>query len=105
MTMLIESASTVCLLAGGAFYFAGTVGLLRFPDVYSRLHALSKADNLGLGLLCIGLALQADSAAVALKILMIWPLTLAASATVGYAIAHRAQRHGIRPWQRPEDVE
>lgn len=97
---MIELASAALLLAGAFFYFAGTVGLLRFPDVYTRLHALAKADNLGLGLLLAGLALQADSLAAALKLLLIWPLTLAASAAVGYAIARRADALGIAPWRK-----
>jgi len=97
---MIEIASIALLCVGAFFYFAGTVGLLRFPDVYSRLHALAKADNLGLGCILLGLALQAESLAVALKLLLIWPLSLAASAGVSYAIARRADALGIRPWQR-----
>lgn len=96
---MAEIAGEILLLAGAFFYFAGTVGLLRFPDVYTRLHALAKADNLGLGCVLGGLALQADSLAAALKLLLIWPLALAASAAVSYAIAHRAQDLGLRPWQ------
>jgi len=101
---MLEIASTVLLVIGAGFYFAGTLGLLRFPDVYTRLHALTKADNLGLGFLVLGLALQADSLAAALKLLLIWPLTLAASATVGYLIARRAQALKITLWRRPEDA-
>jgi multicomponent Na+:H+ antiporter subunit G len=86
---MLEGLSGLLLLAGAGFYFAGTVGLLRFPDVYARLHALTKADNLGLGLLALGLAMQADSLAAALKILLIWPLVLVASAAVSFAIARR----------------
>lgn len=100
---MIEWLSTLLLVVGAAFFFAGTVGLLRFPDVYSRLHALAKADNLGLGCVLLGLALQADSLAVAMKLLLIWPLVLAASAGVGFAIARRAQTLGIRPWRQRED--
>ncbi|PJC15859.1 MAG: Na+/H+ antiporter subunit G [Comamonadaceae bacterium CG_4_9_14_0_8_um_filter_60_18] len=99
MTM-IEALSMALLGIGAFFFFAGTVGLLRFPDVYSRLHALAKADNLGLGCVLLGLALQADSLAVALKLLLIWPLVLAASAGVGFAIAQRAHALGIRPWRK-----
>ena len=74
--MLISEILTSLLLAAGAFFFfAGTVGLLRFPDVYTRLHALTKADNVGLGLMMLGLALQADSWAVAGKLLLIWLLS------------------------------
>lgn len=98
--MLIDILAALLLLAGAGFFFAGTVGLLRFPDVYSRLHALAKADNLGLGLVLLGLAVQADSLAVALKLLLIWPLVLAASGAVGFAIARRAHAHGVAPWRR-----
>jgi multicomponent Na+:H+ antiporter subunit G len=94
----LEWASALLLLTGAGFYLAGTVALLRFPDVYARLHALTKADNLGLGFLVLGLALQATSLAAALKILLIWPLVLAASAAVSYAIARRADQLGLRPW-------
>jgi len=92
---------SLALLAVGAFFFlAGTVGLLRFPDVYCRLHALAKADNLGLGFILLGLAVQADSLAAALKLLLIWPLVLAASAGVGFATARRAHALGIAPWRK-----
>jgi multicomponent Na+:H+ antiporter subunit G len=100
--MLLDALSALLLLAGAFFFFAGTLGLLRFPDVYTRLHALAKADNLGLGCVLAGLALQADSPFVALKLLAIWPLVLIASAAVGYSIARRAERLGIAPWQAPD---
>lgn len=100
---MTELASAVLLVAGAAFYCAGTVGLLRFPDVYTRLHALAKADNLGLGCLLAGLALQAETLAAALKLLLVWPLTLAASAAVTYAIAHRADALGVRPWRGADE--
>lgn len=103
MSPPLEIISAGLLFAGAFFYLAGTLGLLRFPDVYSRLHALAKADNLGLGCIVFGLALQAESVAVALKFILIWPLALAASAGVGYAIARRADSLGIAPWRREED--
>ena len=99
---VIEWLSMLLLVVGAVFFFAGTLGLLRFPDVYSRLHALAKADNLGLGCVLLGLALQADSLAAALKLLLIWPLVLVASASVGFAIARRADALGIRPWRKEE---
>jgi multicomponent Na+:H+ antiporter subunit G len=97
--MTTEGISTLLLLIGGIFFFAGTVGLLRFPDVYTRLHALAKADNLGLGFIMLGLLLQTSSPATALKLVLIWLLALAASATVGFLIARRARQNGIVPWQ------
>lgn len=92
--------SGVLLIVGAFFYATGTLDLLRFPDVYSRLHALAKADNLGLGFVLLGLALQAESIAAGLKLLLIWPLTLAASAGVSYAIARRANSLGVKPWRK-----
>jgi multicomponent Na+:H+ antiporter subunit G len=103
MPAILETASVLLLLVGAFFFFAGTVGLLRFPDVYSRLHALTKADNLGLGCILLGLAVQAESLGAALKLLLIWPLVLAASASVSFAIARRADALGIRPWRRQGD--
>lgn len=94
-----EAVSLALLLAGAGFFFAGTVGLLRFPDVYTRLHALAKADNLGLGLVVLGLALKAPGAAMVIKLALVWLLALAASATVGFLIARRARRHGLVPWR------
>ena len=96
--ILLDWISTALLVVGAFFFLAGTVGLLRFPDIYTRLHALAKADNLGLGCVLFGLALQADNLFVALKLLAIWPLALIASAAVGYNIPPRSERLGISPW-------
>jgi multicomponent Na+:H+ antiporter subunit G len=91
--MTVPDALTTSLLLCGAFFFlAGTLGLVRFPDVHARLHALTKADNLGLGFIVLGLALQAGSVAVILKLLLIWVLALGASATSCYLIAGAALR-------------
>lgn len=97
---LTEMISTAVLCLGAFFFIAGTVGLLRFPDVYTRLHALTKADNVGLGLVVAGLALQAPSPAVAGKLLLIWLLVVVASATACHLVAQAALRRGIVPWKR-----
>lgn len=93
--------SAVLVLAGAFFFLAGTVGLLRFPDIYTRLHALTKADNLGLGLVVLGLTLQAESPSAALKLVLIWLLVLPAGATAAHLVANAAARGGIRHWRRP----
>lgn len=97
---LIDALSVLLLLGGAVFFFAGTLGLLRFPDVYSRLHALTKADNLGLGLVVAGLVLQATSWTQVGKLLLIWLLVLVAGAAVAQLVARRASQRGIRPWTR-----
>ncbi len=80
----------VATLLGAIFFVAGSVGLLRFPDVFSRLHALTKADNLGLGLIALGVAVQADSVAYAAKVGLVWLITLIGSAVVSHLIARDA---------------
>jgi multicomponent Na+:H+ antiporter subunit G len=87
---VLEWAGAVLMLAAAFFFLAGTVGLLRFPDLHSRLHAVTKADNLGLGLLVAGLALQAGSLAVAAKLLLVWLLALLASSASCYLIGNSA---------------
>lgn len=76
--------SIVLALAGAFFFFAGTVGLLRFPDTYSRLHALTKADNLGLGLIALSAAIHAGTPAIAVKLFAIWLLAMLAGTTNCY---------------------
>jgi multicomponent Na+:H+ antiporter subunit G len=88
--------------AGTVFFVAGTIGLLRFPDVYSRLHALGKADNLGLGLLVIGLAIGADRLLDVVHLLLIWLLVLVSSATTSHLIARNALKRGVSPWTRSD---
>ena len=95
-----EFLTLFLLLAGAGFFLAGTVGLLRFPGVYTRLHAVTKADNVGLGLVVAGLVLQAESWAAMGKLLFIWLLVLLASASVAHLVARTALRKGIRPWKR-----
>lgn len=85
------------VVAGILFFLAGSLGLLRFADVFSRLHALTKADNLGLGLICLGLAFQASGLAEAVKYLLIWLLMLVASGIGATLIASTALACGLVP--------
>jgi multicomponent Na+:H+ antiporter subunit G len=102
MTMSpIDLLSGALILGGAAFFFAGTVGMLRFPDVFSRLHALTKGDNVGLGLTVLGLAVRADSFAVVAKLVLVWMLVLLAGATASHLIARSTLRRGIKPWTSP----
>jgi multicomponent Na+:H+ antiporter subunit G len=91
-------ASYLLFAASGFFFLAGSVGLVRFPDVYTRLHALTKSDNLGLGLTSAGLALQSGSLIVAAKLLLIWVIVIITGATACHLIAHSARASGVEPW-------
>lgn len=92
MSLILDVFSMVLIAAGAVFFLAGTVGLLRFPDALTRLHALTKADNLGVGLIVLGLLPQAGGWANALKMILIWLLVLLASAVASQLIARVAHR-------------
>jgi multicomponent Na+:H+ antiporter subunit G len=98
-----DALTVIFCLAGAVFFLAGTVGLLRFPDIFSRLHALTKADNLGLGLIVIGLIFQSDSLAAILKLLLIWILALAAGSNACYAIGRFALARSPQDAVREDD--
>ena len=86
--------------AGVPFFVSGTLGLLRFPDIYTRLHALTKADNVGLFLIITGLSIQVDSIFTVGKLLLIWLLVLIASSASCHLVARSAREKGLSPWRR-----
>jgi multicomponent Na+:H+ antiporter subunit G len=92
--IVLDIATVLLVAAGAVFFLAGTVGLLRFPDPLSRLHALTKADNLGLGLVVLGLLPQADGVLAALKLIAVWLLAQLAGATVTQLVARAVRRGG-----------
>jgi multicomponent Na+:H+ antiporter subunit G len=93
MIELVRDGLTIAaVLAGAGFFLAGTVGLLRLPDPFSRLHALTKADNLGLGLIVLGLALQAPGPFAAAKLVLVWLAAMLSAATIAQLIAMHGRR-------------
>lgn len=87
--LLLDALSWLLLLGGLLFFAAGSIGLLRFPDAVSRLHALTKADTLGLGLVVAGLSMRAESLLEVGQMLLIWLLLLASSATACQLLARQ----------------
>ena len=96
MSVTFDVLSIVAVSAGAFFFMAGTVGLLRFPDTLTRLHALTKADNLGLGLVVLGLLPRVATWSDALKLIVVWLLVLLSGAMVAQLIARVAHREGPR---------
>jgi multicomponent Na+:H+ antiporter subunit G len=92
MSILVSFFVAACVLAGAFFFIGGTLGLLRFGDTLSRVHALTKADNLGLGLIVLGLLPLADSLADALKLVLIWALVLLGGTTAAQLVASAVRR-------------
>jgi len=91
MSVALNVLTVVAVVAGAFFFLAGTVGLLRFPDTLTRLHALTKADNLGLGLVVLGLLPHVGSVLAGIKLVAIWLLVLLSGAVASQLIA-RATR-------------
>jgi multicomponent Na+:H+ antiporter subunit G len=90
--LALDAASALLAGFGALFFIAGTVGLLRLPDLFSRLHALTKADNLGLGMIMLAVLLQVPEPLFALKMLLLWLLVMISGATGAHLIAKRAVR-------------
>ncbi len=92
MSIAVDIFTVIAVTAGAFFIMAGTVGLLRFPDALTRLHALTKADNLGLGLIVLGLLPRVSGPLDALKLVVMWLLVQLAGATAAQLIAREARR-------------
>jgi len=97
MTFALDLWTVIAVLAGAFFFLAGTIGLLRFPGSLTRLHALTKADNLGVGLVVLGLLPQVDSVLTGLKLLCIWLLLLLSGATASQLIARTLRQSDPSP--------
>jgi multicomponent Na+:H+ antiporter subunit G len=98
---LTDLLGTFMLVLAIPFFWGGSIGLLRFPDIYTRLHALTKADNLGLGLVVVGSILMSKEWTVGVKLLLIWLAVLVASTISCYLIANAARKRKINPWKIP----
>jgi multicomponent Na+:H+ antiporter subunit G len=94
---LIDIASWVLLVAGGLFCIVGGIGLLRMPDVYTRMHAASVTDTLGAGLVLLGLILQAGWTLVMAKLVIIGLLIFFTSPAATHALARAALGRGLKP--------
>ncbi|TXD39371.1 monovalent cation/H(+) antiporter subunit G [Lujinxingia vulgaris] len=86
----------VLMMIGALFFVAGSVGMLRFPDVYTRLHALTKADNLGMGLVVLGLSLKAPGWQPVLKLVLTWIFVMIAGTVSCHLVAREAYRQGVK---------
>jgi multicomponent Na+:H+ antiporter subunit G len=94
MTVALNIFTVFAVSAGTFFFLAGTVGLLRFPDTLTRLHALTKADNVGLGLVVFGLLPLVEWPFGALKLISAWLLVQLSGSIIAQLIAVVVRREG-----------
>lgn len=92
--MLSDIVVALLLISGAIFFTAGTIGLIRFPDIRSQLHALTKADNLGLGMIFAGIAIHLASWSVALILLVTWLLALISASLAARVLASNERHNG-----------
>ncbi len=97
MSVAVDILSWVLMTAGGVFVLIGGVGALRFPDVFTRLHAASLTDTMASILILVGIMLQAGWSLAAVKLLMILGFLLLTGPTASYAIANAALLSGLKP--------
>lgn len=88
------------ILGGLFFFFTGTLGLLRFPDVYTRLHAAGKCDTLGAQLMLLGLAIVNGWNLVSIKLLLIVVFLFLANPTATHAMIRAAVNSGEAIWSK-----
>jgi multicomponent Na+:H+ antiporter subunit G len=95
--LVVELASWIFILLGSFFTVVGTVGLVRMPDVFTRMHAASVTDMLGAGLLILGMGLQAGLSLVTLKLFFLLALFFFTGPAVTHALAQACLHANIRP--------
>jgi multicomponent Na+:H+ antiporter subunit G len=97
MTLAIEIASWILILLGSFFTVAGALGMLRMPEIFTRIHAASVTDTLGVGFLILGMALQAGLSLVTLKLFFLLALFVFTTPVVTHALARACLHERIEP--------
>lgn len=96
----MEVLAVLFMIGGLFFFFAGTVGLLRFPDVYTRMHATGKCDTLGAQLMLFGIAFANGFNLVSVKIILIIAFIMLAIPTATHAMIRAAVNTGVVVWTK-----
>ncbi|MGB5440370.1 MAG: monovalent cation/H(+) antiporter subunit G [Gammaproteobacteria bacterium] len=103
--MIIDILSWICLLTGGALGIVGGIGIHRFPEFYSRLHAAGITDTLCAMLILLGLGLQAGLSLAAFKLTLIFVFLFFTSPTASHALANAALHSGLQPGLDSDEPE
>jgi len=97
INIIIDISSALFLLIGSFLVVSGGIGILRFPDFYTRMHAAGVTDTLATAMILIGLMLQIPDGIVVVKLVIILLMTLLISPTASHALAQAALRNGLMP--------
>lgn len=106
MDIFLNICGGLCLLIGSFLCISGGIGILRFPDFYTRMHAVGVTDTLGAGLILIGLMFYSPDFLTFSKLVMILLLTLLIGPTTSHVLAKAAMHNGLMPeLQSQENVK
>jgi len=101
METLLDLLSWISILAGVFFMVVGSIGVLRMPDVFCRLHSAGMTDTMGAGFILLGLAFQAGFTLVLVRIVLIYAFLLFTSPISTHALARAALSGGVEPYRAP----
>lgn len=102
MDQALDILSWILIAIGGLFIVIGGIGLIRMPDVFTRMHAASLIETLGAGALLSGLMIQAGWTLITAKLVLVLAFLLFTSPTSTYALANAAWRSGVKPFTADE---
>lgn len=97
---ILDILSGILLLTGCSLGVIGAIGLIRFPDFYTRMHAAGVTDTLCAGLFFGGLAIQFGMTLASAKLLLIFLFMLFTCPTSSHALAKAARHGGLKPWTK-----
>ena len=97
ISLILDYVSWACLVAGGAFILIGALGIMRLPDMFSRMHGAGMIDTLGAGLILLGLMIEAGLGVVMLKLILVGLFIFFTSPTTSHALARAAMNGGLKP--------
>jgi len=102
VAIVVDVLSWISILGGVFFMVVGTIGILRMPDVFTRLHAAGITDTMGAGLLLLGMAFQAGLTLITVRLLLVYAFLLLTSPIGTHALARAALAGGVEPYRKPE---
>lgn len=105
MDSLIEIISTFCLLLGSFLCLSGGIGIIRFPDFYTRMHAVGVTDTMASAMILIGLMLLSSGGIVLIKLVLILLMTLFINPSASHALAKAALHSGLEPYVKQNDKQ
>lgn len=100
---IVEISAIILIVLGFFFTAVATIGVLRLPDFYTRLHASGKCETLGLALALLGFALYNGFNLISLKLLLVILFVVLTFPTGTHIISRAAYKSGLEPWTRKEE--